>query len=179
MTFWTPEIVPRLDQLRKSVGSFGIVYSLGWVLGGLTGTISSWADPEKTTGKKHPKKVIFGYQDHQFSARPLLYFLFMEEPKLKALLIFKMMICCWDTRVQSYPTSASKVKSTNCSACPLLYFLFMADRWNLCGTFLRPYTKSTFLFFKILIRYWDTGYLTSASKMFGVARKRRVPAEKC
>ena len=36
--------------------------------------------------------------------------------------------------------------------------------------------------FKILIRCWDTrvqSYLTSACKIFDVARKRRVPAEKC
>ena len=42
--------------------------------------------------------------------------------------------------------------------------------------------KALFLFFKILIRYWDTGvqsYLTSACKIFGVTRNRRVPAEKC
>ena len=70
-----PEIVQRLDQLSKSVGSFGIRCGRGWVLGGLAGTISSWAVPEKTT--KNQKKVIFRYQDHQLSARTLLYFLFM------------------------------------------------------------------------------------------------------
>ena len=92
-----------------------------------------------------------------------------------------MIIRCWDTRVQSYPTSASEIKSINCSAWPFLYFLFTADGWNFCDIFLSPWTKRTFLFFKILI-YWDTGdqsYLTSACKTFGVARKRRVPAEKC
>ena len=94
-----------------------------------------------------------------------------------------MIIHCWDTRVQSYPTYASKIKSINCSAWPFLYFLFTADDWNICDTFLSPWTKRTFfLFFKILIRYWDTevlSYLTSACKIFGVARKRRVPVEKC
>ena len=93
-----------------------------------------------------------------------------------------MIIRCWDTRVQSYPISASKIKSINCSAWPFLYFLFTADDWNFCDTFLSPWTKSTFLFVKILIRYWGTGvqsYLISACKIFGVARKRRVPAEKC
>ena len=50
-----PEIVEHLDQLSKSVGSFGIRCGLGWVLGGLTGTISSWAVPEKTA-KKTPEK---------------------------------------------------------------------------------------------------------------------------
>ena len=42
-----PEIVQRLDKLRKSVGSFCIRCGLRWVLGGLAGTISSWAVPEK------------------------------------------------------------------------------------------------------------------------------------
>ena len=59
-----------------------------------------------------------------------------------------MDIRCWDTRVQSYPTSASKIESANCSDWPLLYFLFMAGGWNFYGTFRRPYTKSTFLFLK-------------------------------
>ena len=58
VTFWTPEIVQRLDQLSKSVGSFGIRCGLGWVLGGSAGTISSWAVPEKTT-KKTPEKCDF------------------------------------------------------------------------------------------------------------------------
>ena len=53
-----PEIVQRLDKLSKSVGSFAIRCSLEWVLGGLTGTIRSWAVPEKT-GKKHPNKGDF------------------------------------------------------------------------------------------------------------------------
>ena len=53
-----PEIVQRLDQLSKSVGSFAIRCDLGWVLGGLTGTISSWEVPEETE-KKHPKKGSF------------------------------------------------------------------------------------------------------------------------
>ena len=93
-----------------------------------------------------------------------------------------MIIRCWDTRVQNYPTIASKLKSINCSAWPFLYFLFTADGCNFCDTFLSPWTKNTSLFFKILIRYWDTGvqsYLASACKIFGVARNRRVPAEKC
>ena len=92
-----------------------------------------------------------------------------------------MIIRCWDTRVQSYPTSTSKIKSINCSAWPFLYFLFTADGWNFCDTFLSSWTKSTFFIFQILIRYSDTGvqsYLTSACKIFGVGRKRRVPAEK-
>ena len=91
-----------------------------------------------------------------------------------------MIIHCWDTRVQSYPTSASKIKSINCSAWPFLYFLFTADDWTFCDTFLSPWTKS--IFFKILIRYWGTGvqnYLTSACKILGLARKRWVPAKKC
>ena len=95
--------------------------------------------------------------------------------------IFKMIINCWDTRIQSYPTSASKIKSIKSSAWPYLYFLFTADGWNFGDTFLSPWTKSTFfLFFKILIRYWDTGvqsYFISACKIFGVARKRRVSRE--
>ena len=44
----TPEIVQRLDKLSKSVDSFGIRCGLGWVLGGLAGTISLWAVPDKT-----------------------------------------------------------------------------------------------------------------------------------
>ena len=49
-----PEIVQRLDQLSKLVGSFATRCGLGWVLGGLAGTISSWAVPEKTA--KTPEK---------------------------------------------------------------------------------------------------------------------------
>ena len=93
-----------------------------------------------------------------------------------------MLIRCRDTRVQNYPTTASKMKCINCSAWPFLYFLFTADGWNFCDTFLSPWAKNTFLFFKILIRYWDTGfqsYLTSVCKIFGVGRRRKVPAEKC
>ena len=47
-----------LDQLSKSVGSFGIRCGLEWVSCGLAGTISSWAVPEKTA-KNTRKKVIF------------------------------------------------------------------------------------------------------------------------
>ena len=97
-------------------------------------------------------------------------------------LFFKMFIRCWDTRVQNYPTTANKMKSINCSARPFLYFLFTADIWNFCDTFLSPWTKYTFLFFKIFIRYSHTGvqiHLTSACKIFSVARKRRVSTEKC
>ena len=93
-----------------------------------------------------------------------------------------MIIRWWDTRIQNYPTTASKMKSINCSAWPFLYFLFTADGWNFCDTSLSPWTKNTFLFFKILICYWDTGIqicLACACKILGVARKRRVPAEKC
>ena len=57
VTFWTPEIVQRLDKLSKSVGSFGIRCGQGWVLGGLTGTISSWAVPEKTA--RNTRKMWF------------------------------------------------------------------------------------------------------------------------
>ena len=88
-----------------------------------------------------------------------------------------MIIRCWDTKVQSYLTSASKIRSINCSAWPFLYFMFTADGWNFCDTVLSPWTKSTFLFFKILIRCWVTmvqSYRTSA-----VSWKKRVPAEKC
>ena len=53
-----PEIVQCLDKLSNSVGSFGIGCGLEWVLGGLAGTISSWAVPEKTA-KKHPEKGDF------------------------------------------------------------------------------------------------------------------------
>ena len=166
MTFWTPEIVQRLDQVCKSFGSFAARCGLRWVLGGLTGTISSLAVPEKTA--KAPKKLTFGYQNHKLSAWPLLYLVLMADiwnfcdtflgPKSKhTFLFFKMLIRCWDTRVQSYPSSASKIKSTNCLAWPHLYFLFMADGWNFCDTLLSPWNKNTLLFFKILIRYWDTG----------------------
>ena len=59
------------------------------------------------------------------------------------------MISCWDTMVQSYRTSASKIKSFNCLAWPHLYFLFMTDGWNACGKFLR-----FSLFFEILSGSW-------------------------
>ena len=75
--FWTPKILWRLDQLSKSVGSFGIRCGLRWVLGGLAGTISSWTVPEKP--QKTPEKGDFLFQDHQSSFRPLLYVLFKED----------------------------------------------------------------------------------------------------
>ena len=204
-----PDILQRLGKLSKSGGSFCIRCGLGWVLGGLAGTFSSWAVPEENA-KNFRKNVIFGYtikttncrpghfytfyswqlfeifvlhsQDPKlktlffyfskcwlffeiqgFKVTPLLhvqskvpivrpgnvytfyswqmfdiFLLYSEDPKLKTLLFFKMLIRCWDTRVQNYPTSASKIKSTNCLAWPHLYFLFMADGWNFCGLFLRP-----------------------------------------
>ena len=58
--------------------------------------------------------------------------------------------------------------------------LFMADFWNFCDTFLRPYAKRSFLFFQILSRCWDSRvqiYPTPAHKIFGVAGTRRVSAE--
>ena len=55
-----PEIVQRLDQLSKSVGSFSSRCGLGWVLGGLAGTISSWAVPEKTAKNTRKKGDILG-----------------------------------------------------------------------------------------------------------------------
>ena len=68
------------------------------------------------------------------------------------------------------------------SVWPLLYFLSMADVWNFVIHSYDPKLKSLFSFFKILIRCWDTRvqiYSTSARKIFGVAKKRRVPEEKC
>ena len=94
-----------------------------------------------------------------------------------------MIINCWDTRVQSYPTSARKIKNINCRPGHLNTLCL----WQMFEIFVVHSEDSKlkaffFLFFKILIRYWETGvqnYLTSACKIFGVARKRRVPAEKC
>ena len=63
----------------------------------------------------------------------------------------------------------------------VLYFLFMAYLWNFCDTFLRPWAKRIFLFFQIFSRCWDTvvqSYTTSARKIFGEVKKRRVQAEK-
>ena len=48
--------------------------------------------------------------------------------------------------------------------------------------YIRSDPKYFFLFFKILIRCWDTRvqiYPTSARKIFGVVKKWKVPAEKC
>ena len=67
VTFWTPKIVPRLGKLRKSVGSFCIMCGLVHE--------RFLRKPQK----KHPKKVIFGYQNYQLSAWSLLYFLFKED----------------------------------------------------------------------------------------------------
>ena len=44
-----------LDQLSTSVGSFGIRCGLGWVLGVLAGTISSWEVPEENA--KNTRKM--------------------------------------------------------------------------------------------------------------------------
>ena len=45
----------RLGKLSKSVGSFCVRWGLGWALGGLRMTISSWVVSEKTL-----KNMIFG-----------------------------------------------------------------------------------------------------------------------
>ena len=73
-----PEIVQRLGKLSKSVGSFCIRCGLGWILGGLAGTIISWAVPEKTA-KSTRRKVTFVYQIHKLSVWPLLYFVIMAD----------------------------------------------------------------------------------------------------
>ena len=73
-----PEIVLCLEKLSKSVGSFDIRCGLGWVLGGLAGTVSSLTVPEKIA-KKQSKKVIFEYQNHKLSSWPLLCFLIMAD----------------------------------------------------------------------------------------------------
>ena len=111
--------------------------------------------------QKHRKKGDF-WVSRPPIVGPATYILFVRERCLKFLwyilknlnkstfLIFKMMIRCWDIRVKSYPTSAGKIKRTNCSAWALLYFMFMADGWNLCDKFLSPWTKSTFYFFQNL-----------------------------
>ena len=140
--FWTPEIVPRLSKLSKSVDSFCIRCGLGWVLGGYAGTINSWAFPEKTT------KI------HQLSSRPLLYFLFMEDVwnfydtflttyTYFFFLIFKMVIRFWDIRVQIYPTSAHTIKTTNCRP-GHLYTLCL---WQMVEIFMVHSSDSVFIYF--------------------------------
>ena len=133
MTFWTPEIVQRLHQVSKSVGSFAARCGLRWVLGGLTGTISSGAVPEKTAKNTRKRWFLF-------------------------------------------------IKTTNCR--PDHFYTFCS--WRMFEFFVihsyDPKLKSLFSFFKMLIRCWDTrvqNYPTYASKIFGAARKRRIPAEKC
>ena len=145
--FWTPEIVQRLEQLRKSVGSFGIRCGIGWVLGGLAGTISSWAVPEKTA-KNTQKRWFLGIKTT--NCRPGHFYTFYSwqileifvinssDPNLNVFLFLKMLIRCWDTRVQSYSSSASEIKSIYCLAWPHLHFLFVADGWNFCDIFLKP-----------------------------------------
>ena len=112
-----------------------------------TGTISSLAVSEKTA-KDTRKRWFLGIKTT--NCRPGHFYTFYswqifeifvihsQKPKLKTILFlfFKMLYTCWYTRVQSYPNSASKIKSTNCLAWPHLYFLFMADRWNFCGKFI-------------------------------------------
>ena len=73
------------------------------------------------------------------------------------------------------------IKTTNCRPCDFYTFF----SWQMFEIFMvhsqDPKLKKFFSFFKILIRFWDTrvqSYPTSARKIFGVAKKRRVPAEK-
>ena len=74
-----------------------------------------------------------------------------------------MIIRCRDTRVQNYPTSASKMKSINCSAWPFLYFVY-----GIWLKFLWCIPKSLNLKHFFIFQNLDF-----------VARKRRAPAEKC
>ena len=111
--------------------------------------------------------MIFGYQNHILSAWPLLYFLIMADiwnfsdtilissSKNTFFYFPKWWFVAEIQGLKVNPASASKIKSTNCLAWPHLYFLFTADGWNFCGTFLGPYTKNTFLFFKILSSSWE------------------------
>ena len=108
--FKPPEIVQRLDKLRKSVGSFVIRCDLRCILGCLEGTKSSWAVPEKTVKKTLEKWWFMGVKTAL--AWPLQYFLLMAgvwsfcdtflRPKSKIFffLFFQMLIRCWYTRVQ-------------------------------------------------------------------------------
>ena len=85
--------------------------------------------------KKHRKKVMFGHQDtncrpghfYTFCSRKMfeIFMIHSWERKLKTLLFFKILIRCWDSRVQNYPTSARKIKKYQLSAWSLLYFLFI------------------------------------------------------
>ena len=88
-----------------------------------------------------------------------------------------MIINCWD-RLQGFKvTPLLQVKSKVSNHRPGLLYTFCLRQ--MIEIFVLE-LKALFLFFKILIRYWDSGvqsYLTSACKIFGVPR--RVLAEKC
>ena len=86
MTFWTPEIVQRLDRLSKSVGSFGIRCDLGWVLGGFAGTISSWAVPEKTV-KNTRKRWFLGIKTT--NCRPCHFFTFYSWQMVEIFVVYR------------------------------------------------------------------------------------------
>ena len=54
----------------------------------------------------------------------------------------------WDNRKKSTLKEGDfGYQNHKLSASPLLYFLIMADVWNFCDTFLRPYPKNNFYYF--------------------------------
>ena len=73
---WNRSTPRQIEQIGWFL--FCIRCGLGWVLGGLTDTISPLAVPDKTA-KNTRKNVIFVYQNHKLSAWPLLYFLLMAD----------------------------------------------------------------------------------------------------
>ena len=59
-----------------------------------------------------------------------------------------------------------------------MYFYYIYKTWPVHASFIIFHQhRNLFWFFKILIRYWDTGLQSCARKILGVARKRWVPAE--
>ena len=138
--------------------------------------------------------MILEYKNHKFPAWPLLYFQFMADvwnfcviflrPETKNALFISQNVdslprhkssnlphfCTYNTNYQMFGLASS--------------ILSAYDRWwKFLWYILKTLNEKRFFpFFKILIHCWDTrvqSYPTSGRKIFGVAKKRRVPAEKC
>ena len=122
----------------------------------------SWENNKKTSEKSDfslskPQIVRLASSILYTQGRCLIFYCYI--PKT---LSYKPLFCfskCWFfAKIQWFKVTLLlqvKSKVPISWAWSHLYFLFMADGWNFCDIFLKPQTKSPFLFFKILSGSWE------------------------